>query len=252
MTGPDSTPEVANVIEPLSLPSDLPLPERRLHLRRRSVGFLEREGEQWACFLVTFLDPADRSWKGHFAFRLSGTDADAGEVRTGDIFIESEENQIARKARELGRPLLSGLLDSAIHTKTRHDDRSPFLKRWFHDLLTENATRLADFEEPSTSEQTDLEEMRSLYASYRLDQVCHFIQLVHPDDFEIAVGRIIDDIEGIDFAAGDKHQLAMLVVEFIERRLPLPDFQTWARDYVANEPEYRRYTHALHREGILP
>jgi hypothetical protein len=240
------------VIEPLSVPPDLPLPERRLHLRRRSVGFLDREGEQWACFLVTFLDPADRAWKGHFAFRLSGTDADAGEVRTGDIFIESEENQIARKARELGRPLLSGLLDSAIHTKTREDDRSPFLKRWFHDLLTENATRIADLEEAPQSEQTDLEEMRSLYASYRLDQVCHFIQLVHPDDFEIAVGRIIDDIEGIDFAAGDKHQLAMLVVEFIERRLPLPDFQTWARDYVANGPEYRRYTHALHREGILP
>jgi len=238
------------VIEPLSVPADLPLPERRLHLRRRSVGFLDRDEDQWACFLVTFLDPADRSWKGHFAFRLSGSAPDATEVRTGDIFIESEESEIARKARELGRPLLSGLLDSAIHTRAREDDRSPFLKRWFHELLTDNASRLASTE--GDSAQADLEELRSLYASYRLDQVCHFIQLVHPDDFEIAVGRILDDIEGIDFAAGDKHQLAMLVVDFIERRLPLPDFQTWARDYVGHEAEYRRYSHALHREGILP
>jgi hypothetical protein len=239
------------VIEPLSVPADLPLPERRLHLRRRSVGFIDRDGDQWACFLVTFMDPADRAWKGHFAFRASGEDGAGREVRTGDIFIESEENEIARKARELGRPLLSGLLDSAIHTRMREDDRSPFLRRWFQQLLTENATRLADVGN-GESTQVDLEEMRSLYASYRLDQVCHFIQLVQPDDFEIAVGRVIDDIEGIDFAAGDKHQLAMLVVEFIERRLPLPDFETWARDYLLHGEEYRRYAHELHREGILP
>ncbi|MDT8368192.1 MAG: hypothetical protein RQ745_03220 [Longimicrobiales bacterium] len=240
------------MIDPLSLPPDLPLPERRLHLRRRSVGFLERENEQWACFLVTFLDPADRTWKGHFSFRPSGAAAKTSEARTGDIFIESEESEIARKARELGRPLLSGLLESAVHTRARNDDRSPFLKRWFEELLTENATRLAEAGETRVEAQTDLEEIRSLYASYRLDQVCHFIHLVHPDDFEIAVGRILDDIEGIDFAATDRHQLAMLVVEFIERRLPIPDFQTWARDYLAHEDEYRRYAHALHREGILP
>lgn len=250
MTTPHRRSEFERVIEPLSVPADLPLPERRLHLRRRSVGFLDRDDDQWACFLVTFLDPADRLWKGHFAFRLSGSTPDASEVRTGDIFIESGESEIARKARELGRPLLSGLLDSAIHTRVREDDRSPFLKRWFHELLTENASRLAEGDRDA--EQADLEELRSLYASYRLDQVCHFIQLVHPADFEIAVGRVLDDIEGIDFAAGDKHQLAMLVVDFIERRLPLPDFQTWARDYVANEAEYRRYSHTLHREGILP
>jgi len=244
---------LASVIEPLSLPPDLPLPERRLHLRRRSVGFLDREEDQWACFLVTFLDPADRSWRGHFAFRPSGGPPSHGEVRTGDIFIEASESEIARKARELGRPLLNGLLDSALHTRTREDDRSPFLKRWFAQLLTENSQRISDLEGAAPlGEQTDLEELRSLYASYRLDQVCHFIQLVNPDDFEVAVGRVIEDIEGIDFAAGDKLQLAMLVVEFVERRLPLPDFEHWVRDYLEHPDEYQRYSHALHREGILP
>jgi len=44
----------------------------------------------------------------------------------------------------------------------------------------------------------------------------------------------------------------MMVVDHIERMLPLPDFDTWVRDYLANSEAYRLYTHTLHREGRLP
>ena len=90
-----------------------------------------------------------------------------------------------------------------------------------------------------------------MYASYRLDQVSHFICLVDPADFEQAVDQILAG-ESVDFRASDKVQVAMMVVDHIERMLPLPDFETWVRDYLANSEAYRLYTHTLHREGRLP
>jgi hypothetical protein len=44
----------------------------------------------------------------------------------------------------------------------------------------------------------------------------------------------------------------MMVVEFIEKRLPLPPFEVWAEDYLAHTEEYRQYAHTLHRTGLLP
>jgi hypothetical protein len=44
----------------------------------------------------------------------------------------------------------------------------------------------------------------------------------------------------------------MMVVDHIERLLPLPDFDTWARDFQTNPEAYRLYAHTLHREGRLP
>jgi len=38
----------------------------------------------------------------------------------------------------------------------------------------------------------------------------------------------------------------------VERHLPLPPFDVWARDFLANPEAYRLYTHTLHREGRLP
>ena len=89
-------------------------------LRRRSVAFLEREGESWACFLVTFLDQ-DRRWHGYFSFRPKDGELEEDEVRTADIFREASEAEIDHKARGLGRPLLSGLLASALHTRERSE-----------------------------------------------------------------------------------------------------------------------------------
>jgi hypothetical protein len=90
-----------------------------------------------------------------------------------------------------------------------------------------------------------------MYASYRLDQVAHLITLISAEDFHAMVERILDG-EAFDFSAKDRLQFAMMVVEFIEKRLPLPPFEVWAEDYVAHTEEYRQYAHTLHRTGHLP
>jgi hypothetical protein len=93
--------------------------------------------------------------------------------------------------------------------------------------------------------------LHSLYDSYRLDQVTHLIALLDPDTFEEMVEILLEG-RRIDFRARDRFQLAMSVVQELEQRLPLPPFETWVEDYLAHPAEYRRYTHALHREGTLP
>lgn len=221
--------------------------------RRRSVAFLESEGETWACFLVTFPSPDDQ-WHGFFSFRPGNGEAEEDEVRTADIFIEPTEAEIHEKARALGRPLLTGLLESAIHTSERARGKTVKLRSEFRSLLAENAQELAgdwtqDGDAPPSEE--DFEDLRSLYESYRLDQVAHFISLVEPEAFETAVDRILEG-EQVDFRATDRIQYAMMVVEYVERRLPLPPFDVWARDFRGNPEAYRIYSHTLHREGRLP
>jgi hypothetical protein len=225
----------------------MPVPEHRIS--RRSVGFLERDGGRWVCFLVSYPD-GEGSWRGCFSFRSSdGQEAD--EIRTAEIFVEDSESEIHHKARGLGRPLLGALLDSALHVRTRESDaRSPFLRRWLREMLAERSL-IADRDTTDDASALDLDELRSLYASYRLDQVAHFVALVPPEDFDEAVGRILDG-QGIDFAARDRIQLSMLVIEYVESRLPLPPFEIWVRDYLAHVDRYRAYAFALHRDGLLP
>lgn len=223
--------------------------------RRRSVGFLEKDGETWACFLVTF-QGEDRRWHGYFSFRPKDGELRGDEIRTADIFLETSESAIDQKARGLGRPLLSGLLSSALQTTGRSDDGTPPLRRWFRELLAENSDELAgDLKEKGALEAEDeevvLSRLRSLYASYRMDQVAHFIALVEPDAFEGTVDTLLDGRD-IDFGAKDRLQFAMMVVEQIERLLPLPPFQVWAQDYLAHRDSYHLYAHTLHREGRLP
>ena len=220
--------------------------------RRRSVAFLEKEGQSWACYLVT-TGPRDGQWHGYFSFRPGDGEVAEDEVRTAEIFIEDSEAAIDEKARGLGRPLLTGLLDSALHASRRNGTGNRKLRGRFRSLLKENAREIAgnwteDDDAPSAEE---LDRLRSMYASYRLDQVSHFICLVEPADFEEAVDAILEG-EAIDFRTKDRVQFAMMVVDEIERRLPLPDFDTWARDFLAHPDAYRLYTHTLHREGRLP
>jgi hypothetical protein len=221
-------------------------------IRRRSVGFLDQDGETWACFLVTFQDQVNR-WHGYFSFRPKDGELDDDEVRTADIFLEGSESEIDQKARGLGRPLLSGLLASALHTRERTEEGSPKLRRWFRKMLAENSQELVgDWPEGQEDEEDfDLTKLRSLYASYRLDQVCHFIALVQPEDFQGAVDRILEG-EAFDFGAKDLLQFSMMVVEFIEDHLPLPPFEEWAKDYLAHQNDYALYAHTLHRAGRLP
>lgn len=220
--------------------------------RRRSVAFLDHEDETWACFLVTFPGDGGR-WQGFFSFRPGDGELEEDEIRTANIFIEDSEAEIHEKARGLGRPLLGGLLSSALHTRQRTGGGSPKLRRQFRALLSENARELSgDWDgEGTVPDAEELETLRSLYASYRLDQVCHLICLVEPASFEEAVDRILDG-QSVDFRTSDRIQFAMMVVEHIEKLLPLPPFDVWARDFRANPETYRLYTHTLHREGRLP
>ncbi|HSM61231.1 MAG TPA: hypothetical protein VK849_10560 [Longimicrobiales bacterium] len=216
--------------------------------RRRSVAFLDHEEETWACFLVTYPDPVGR-WKGFLSFRPGNGSADDDDVRTADIFLEDSEAEIHEKARGLGRPLLGGLLSSALHRRGAGAGASPRLRKQFRDLVVENARELSDRWSGRVPDRNELAALRSLYASYRLDQVAHLISLVEPDDFVDAVDRILDG-ERIDFRPSDRIQFAMMVVERIETLLPLPPFDVWAADYLERPETYEMYTHALHREGV--
>lgn len=220
--------------------------------RRRSVGFIHNEEETWACFLVTYLDQSLR-WHGYFSFRPQDGGGEEGEVRTADIFLERSEAEVDRKARSLGRPLLQGLLASALHTQAESGGGSPRLRRWFREMLSRDSLELAgDWDEGENGrEELEIGRLRSLYASYRLDQVCHFIALVEPEDFQRAVDRILEG-RSFDFGAKDRLQFSMMVVEFIEARLPLPPFEAWAEDFLANRRDYALYAHTLHRAGRLP
>ena len=222
-------------------------------IRRRSVAFLDREGETWACFLVTFLGQNGR-WCGYFDFRPKDGELAEDEVRTADIFREATEAEIDQKARSLGRPMLSGLLASALHTREQDVDVQPKLRRWFRSMLAENSEGLAGdwlYEEPDLESELQVGRLKSIYASYRLDQVCHLIALVQPDDFQETVARILEG-KAMDFASKDVIQFAMMVVEQIESLLPLPPFEVWAEDFLSNQEAYALYTHTLHRAGRLP
>lgn len=221
--------------------------------RRRSVAFLEREGRSWACFLVTF-HGSDGGWHGYFSFRPSDGELTEDEVRTADIFVESSEDAIDHKARSLGRPLLRGLLESAIHTSDKKNGHRTHLRGRFRSLLTQSSVEIAGEwtgDGSSMPDDDEIERLRSLYESYRIDQVSHLICLVDPEAFESAVDRILEG-ERIDFRTKDRVQFARMVVDHIEDLLPLPDFETWARDFLDNSEAYRLYAHTLHREGRLP
>lgn len=224
------------------------------HVRRRSVGFLEKDDETWACFLVTFMG-RDLRWRGYFSFRPKDGEVQGDGVRTADIFLESTESAIDQKARGLGRPLLAGLLSSALHLRDRTQDESGQLRRRFRSLLSENALALAggwpDGSEGRARDREGDVVLRSLYASYRLDQVAHFIALLGSADFTRAVDSILEGAS-IDFGTKDRIQFALMVVEHIERCLPLPPFEVWVEDYRAHPDEYALYAHTLHRERRLP
>lgn len=216
------------------------------------MGFLDNDGESWSCFLVSYRDREDR-WRGYFSFRPRDGELGEDEVRTANIFLERSESEIDQKARGLGKPLLTGLFHSALHAHETRCGETIRLRKWFRTFLAENSQEIAGTS-PSSNDATselDVPALQSLYASYRMDQVAHFIALVQPHDFEEAVDRILEG-ESVHFGAKDRLQFAMMVVSFIEGRLPLPPFEVWAKDYLSSPDTYHLYTHTLHREGRLP
>jgi hypothetical protein len=215
--------------------------------RCRSFCFLERQGERWTVFLITYRH-SDEEWRGFFTFRSASTER-GEELRTADLFLEVDEGTVDQRARSLGKPLLLALLDSALATRERRRGASPHLHRWFRQQLLRSATQRESgwrWQEPPT-----LEELRSLYDSYRLDQVAHLVSLLDPDDFREMVEILLSG-RRVDFRESDRFQLAMSVVQELERRLPLPPFELWAEDYLARPAAYRSYAYELHRGESLP
>jgi GNAT superfamily N-acetyltransferase len=217
--------------------------------RCRSFGFLERDGERWTIFLMTFPDPQSR-WRGYFAFRTTNGSTDLDDVRTADLFVEASEAEVDFRARGLGKPLLAALLESALHTRDRRLASSPDNRRWFRQLLARHAAELIP-EGLGARDAPLAQHLHSLYDSYRLDQVAHLIALMEPERFRELVNEFLDG-RTVDFQTRDRLQLAMLVVQELEALLPLPPFEVWAEDYLAHSEEYHRYAHALHREHELP
>lgn len=216
--------------------------------RCRSFCFLEQDEERWTVFLVTY-PREDGLWRGYFTFRSASLDPQDEEIRTADLFVEPSEEAVDVRARSLGRPLLEALLQSAVHTYQRRRGVRADYGRWFRELLGRHAARL-ESTRGVLDEAIRYDQLRSLYESYRTDQVSHLIALTEPDAFRELVEQLLDGRE-IDFGARDRFQLAMIVVQELEKRLPLPPFEVWAEDYLANAAEYRRYAQALH-SGALP
>jgi hypothetical protein len=215
--------------------------------RRRSFTFLEREGERWSVFLATYAG-GDGRWRGYFTFRTGAEELLGQEIRTADLFVENTEAEVDARARGLGRPLVLSLLESALHTRRRRRESSPDAV-WVRRVLADRSEQLAmpveGVEDPSR------QHLESVYDSYRIDQVTHLIALLEPGAFRDLVDRLLEGRE-IDFRATDRLQLAMLVVQELERHLPLPPFAVWLEDYRAHRDAYHRYSHALHREERLP
>lgn len=219
--------------------------------RCRSFCFLNRSGTRWTVFLITY-QRTDGQWRGYFTFRTSDEGLDQSEIRTADLFVEETEGDVDARARGLGRPLVLALLESALETHRRKEGFSPDLQRWFREVLGKHAAQSATrHPESGESWPPTLERLHSLYESYRLDQVAHLIALMDPGDFREMVEVQLDG-RRIDFNASDRLQLAMSVVQEIERRLPLPPFERWLEDYLTHPEEYRRYAEDLHGEGFEP
>jgi hypothetical protein len=217
-------------------------------MRTRSFCFLEREGQRWTAFLITY-QRDDSQWRGYFTFRSAQTVDNAEEIRTADLFLEIDEASVDQRARGLGKPLLNALLDSALGAHERRRGMTPELHRWFRRELSRSAS--ARESAWQWREPPSLEELRSLYDSYRLDQVAHLIALIDPDNFREIVDILLAG-RRIDFRGSDRLQMAMSVVQDLERRLLLPPFQVWVQDYLSRPDEYRRYAFELHRGAELP
>jgi hypothetical protein len=220
-----------------------------LRSRSRSFCFLEDGTRRWTVFLVTYAKP-DGQWRGYFTFRSADFECADGEIRTADLFVETTESGVDTRARALGRPLVQALLESALHMYERKRGLSADYNRWFRDLLASRAAELAP-EALRAAANLSYDQMRSRYDSYRIDQVAHLIALIEPNDFKALVESLLEG-RVIDFQARDRFQLAMIVVQELQRRLPLPPFEVWAEDYLAHTEEHNRYTLQLHNGPELP
>lgn len=200
--------------------------------RLRSVGLVESEGLPWSCYLMSYR-VGEHRWKGRFSFRLHDGDSASDEVRTAEIFVEPTAEAIEARVQQMGRPLLAGLLDSALETKRSEVRDNPVLQL----ALSRTVCAHADDVESASA-------LRSRYETYCLDQIAQLVSLIPPDDFRAAVENLLDG-QRFEFGAKDHLQFALLVVKKLESLLPLPPLELWSEDYQANPEAYEDHHLAL-------
>jgi hypothetical protein len=218
-------------------------------MRCRSFCFLERgASERWTAFLITYRR-GDGQWRGYFTFRSAAVGRRTGELRTADLFLERDE-----------QAWTSGRGDWASRCCWRC-----WTRRWRRTsgVAAPRRSCMAGSRGSSCGVRRSASRggtgrprrrwrsLRSLYDSYRLDQVAHLVALLDPDDFREMVEVLLAG-RRIDFRESDRFQLAMSVVQELERRLPLPPFEVWVADYLSHPDQYRRYAYELHRGEELP
>ena len=215
------------------------------HRRERSLGFLEWNNETWSCFLISFIGE-NQDWCGRIKFRprRNSPQEDSDTIETADIFIEASESEIDIKARSLGRPLLRSLLASAVHKQQVAAERSTGLKTWFEMNLNKKAAPISRTarEYLRKAALPNHFQLQSLYSSYKVDQLSHFISLVEHAVFERAVDHILEGRK-IDFRSDDQFQLSLIVLEYIEVHIPIPTYSAWKEDFLSNREEYIHYAH---------
>ena len=62
-----------------------------------------------------------------------------------------------------------------------------------------------------------------------------------PKAFEKTVDHILKG-QKIDFKSDDQFQLSLIVLEYIETRIPIPPYSIWKEDFLSNREEYIRYS----------
>ncbi len=219
--------------------------------RSRWVGSLEHpQGSHWTCSLVTYRSGA-RRWRGYLSFRETNSETapegDLREIRTTELFVEASEGEIDRRARALGRPMISALLDSALEVEARRKASQRPSKRWVQAMLEAAAS---EDRGPSEGQPVDEIALRSRYASYRNEQVGHLVSLLSLDDFDHVVETLLEG-QKVQFGGRDRLQFALSVVARLESLLPLPPFEAWKEDFLAHRQEYERYSQAVHAGGEI-
>ena len=224
-------------------PAFLAVTNRR---RTRSVGFLDHDAVRWACYLVTYRASAS-TWRGYLAFR-----SDRGNgirtVQTAEIFVEAGESEIDRRARRMGRPLLTALLASSLEVEESARQKAlsgSEVRGWVREALRERACDV-----PIASPE-DVARQRARYESYRIDQLTHLVALMEQDALEALVAELLEG-EPFQFGGKDRLQFALLVVQRLEALLPLPSLQVFLDDCAANPVAHERYHHDLYAGGDLP
>ena len=169
---------------------------------------------------------------------------------TAEIFIESSESAIDRKARQMGRPLLQALLSSSLEVEEASRQEALAgreVRGWVREALRDRAS---DNGVPEGGAVSEVSGQRSRYETYRIAQMAHLVALMGQEALDQLVEEVLQG-ERFEFGAKDRLQFAMMVVQRLEALLPLPPLEVFLADYARRPLEYDTYHHDLYAGGEL-